>query len=83
VPTGVYGFEICSLTFKEEHRVKLFEKRVLRKIFWPKCDKATGYGGKYLMNCFMISAPHQILLGKIKPRISRWAEHVARRGEMR
>ena len=29
------------------------------------------------MSCFMTSTPHQILLGRMKSSITRWAEHVA------
>jgi hypothetical protein len=29
----------CSLTIREEHRMRVFENRVLRRIFGPKRDK--------------------------------------------
>jgi hypothetical protein len=32
----LYGSETWSLTFKEEYRLRVFENRVLRKIFGPK-----------------------------------------------
>jgi hypothetical protein len=35
----LYGCETCSLTLREEHRLRVFEKRVLRKIFGPKRDE--------------------------------------------
>jgi hypothetical protein len=38
----VYGCEIWSLTFREEHRLRVFENRVLRRIFGPKRDGVTG-----------------------------------------
>jgi hypothetical protein len=31
-----------SLTLREEHRLRVFEKRVLRRIFGPKRDEVTG-----------------------------------------
>jgi hypothetical protein len=31
-----------SLTLREENRLRVFENRVLRKIFWPRKDKITG-----------------------------------------
>jgi hypothetical protein len=34
----LYGCETWSLTLKEEHRLRLFENRVLRKIFGPRRD---------------------------------------------
>jgi hypothetical protein len=35
----LYGYETWSLTSREEHRVRVFENRVLRKIFGPKVEK--------------------------------------------
>jgi hypothetical protein len=39
----VYGCETWSLTVREEQRLRVFEDRVLRRIFGPKRDEATGY----------------------------------------
>jgi hypothetical protein len=36
----LYGYEAWSLTLREEHRMRVFEKRVLRKIFGLKRDEA-------------------------------------------
>ena len=41
-PVVVYGCETWSLTMREECRLRVFEKRVLRRIFGPKRDKLTG-----------------------------------------
>jgi hypothetical protein len=38
----VYGCEAWSLTLGEEHRLRVFENRVLRGIFGPKCAEVTG-----------------------------------------
>jgi hypothetical protein len=38
----LYGCESWSLTLKEEHRLGVFEKRVLRRIFGPKRDEVAG-----------------------------------------
>ena len=38
----LYGCETLSLTVREEHRLRVFENRVLRRIFGPKRDKITG-----------------------------------------
>ena len=38
----LYGCEIWSLTLREEHRLRVFENRVLRRIFGPKRDGVTG-----------------------------------------
>jgi hypothetical protein len=35
----VYGYEIWSLTLREERSLKVFKKRVLRRIFGPKRDE--------------------------------------------
>ena len=37
----MYGCETWSLTLREEHRLRLFESRVLRRIFGPKRDGVT------------------------------------------
>jgi hypothetical protein len=38
----LYGCETWSLTLREEHRLEVFENRVLRRIFGPKRDEVTG-----------------------------------------
>jgi hypothetical protein len=38
----LYGCETLSLTLREEHRLRVFENRVLRRIFRPKRDEVTG-----------------------------------------
>jgi hypothetical protein len=42
LPAVLYGCETCSLALREEHRIRVFEKRVLRRIFGPKTDEITG-----------------------------------------
>jgi hypothetical protein len=42
----LYGCETWSLTLREEHRLRVFENRVLRRIFWPKRDEMTGESRK-------------------------------------
>jgi hypothetical protein len=42
LPVVLYGCETLSLTLREEHRLGVFENMVLRRIFGPKRDKATG-----------------------------------------
>jgi hypothetical protein len=36
LPDVLYGYEIESLTLKEERRMRAFENRVLRRIFEPE-----------------------------------------------
>jgi hypothetical protein len=38
----LYGCETWSLTLREENRPRVFENRVLRRIFGPKRDEVTG-----------------------------------------
>jgi hypothetical protein len=41
-PVVLYGCETSSLTLREEHRLRVFENRVLRRIFGPKKNEVTG-----------------------------------------
>jgi hypothetical protein len=41
---------IYSLTLREERRLRVFEKRVLRRLFGPKRDKVRGNGENYIMS---------------------------------
>jgi hypothetical protein len=42
LPVVLYECETWSLTLREEHRLRVFENRVLRTIFGPKRDEVTG-----------------------------------------
>jgi hypothetical protein len=42
LPVVLYGCETWSLTLREERRLRLFENRVLRRLFGPKRDEVTG-----------------------------------------
>jgi hypothetical protein len=42
LPVVFYGCETWSLTLREEHKLRVFENRVLRRIFGPKRDEVTG-----------------------------------------
>jgi hypothetical protein len=83
LPVILYGCETWSLTLREELRLRLFENRVLRRIFGPKRDEVTG-GWRKLHNeelRDLYSSPSIIRI--IKSRRMRWAGHVARMGEKR
>jgi hypothetical protein len=78
VPVVLYGCE-SWLTWREERRMRVFENRVLRRIFQPKRDEVTGKQRK-LHNEFvdLYSSPNIIWV--IKSRRLRWVGHVARMG---
>jgi hypothetical protein len=68
---------------REEHRLKVFENRVLRRIFSPKKDEVTGEW-KELNNVRLndlYSSPNIVRM--IKSRIMKCARHVARMGQRR
>jgi hypothetical protein len=70
----LYGCETWSLTLREEHRLKVSEHRVLRRIFGPKRDEMTGDWRKLHNEELhdLYSSPNIIRM--------RWAGHVARMG---
>ena len=42
MPVVLYGYESWSLTLREERRLRVFENKVLRRIFGLKRDEVTG-----------------------------------------
>jgi len=79
----LYGCETWSLTLREESRLRVFENRVLRRVFGPKRDEVTGELRK-LHNEELIdlySLPNIVRV--VKSRRMRWAGHVVRMGEGR
>jgi hypothetical protein len=83
LPVVFYGCETWSPTLKEEHRLRVFENRVLSRIFGPKRDEVTGEWRKLrneeLHNLY--SSPD--IIRQVKSRRMRWAGHVARMGKER
>jgi hypothetical protein len=63
LPVVLYGCETWSLTLREEHRLRTFENRVLRRIFGPQRDEVTGEWRKLHKGSFITCTHHQILLG--------------------
>ena len=59
----LYGCETWLLTLREEPRLRVFENKLLRRIFGPKRDDVTGNGENYIMRSLMICIPHPILFG--------------------
>jgi hypothetical protein len=64
LPVVLYGCETWSLTLREERRLRMFENRVLRRIFGPMTDEVTGDWRSYIMRSFVICSHPQILLGR-------------------
>jgi hypothetical protein len=78
LPVVLYGYETWSLTLGEEHKLRVFENRVLGRIFGLKRGEVTGGWRKLhseeLHDLYSLSSIIRI----IKPRRRmRWAGHVA------
>ena len=78
----LYGCETWSITWREERRLRVFENRVLRRIFGPKKDEVTGEWRKLHNEELHDLYPSPSILLVIKTRM-RWAGHVERKGERR
>jgi len=76
----MYGCETWSLTLREERRLRVFENRVLMKVFGPKRDEVTGEWRK--LHNEELSDWYSLLniVRVVKSRRMRWAGHVARMG---
>jgi hypothetical protein len=76
-PLVLIGCETLSLILRENHRLRVFEDRVLRRIFGPKRGDVTG-GWKKLHNeelHNLYSSPN--IIRTIKSRRNRWTGLVA------
>jgi hypothetical protein len=83
LPLVLYGCETWSLTLREEHRLRMFDNRVLRRVFGPERDEVKE-GWRKLQNEELhgLYSSHSIIR-VIKARMMRWARHVACMGEVR
>jgi hypothetical protein len=74
---------VWSLTLREEHRLRVFENKVLRRTFGPKRDDVMGEWRKLHNEELrdLYSSPSIIRI--MKSKMMRWAGHVARMGEKR
>jgi hypothetical protein len=77
LPVILYGCEAWSLTLRDEHMLRVFENKVLRRLFGPKRDEVTGrwrkLHNKELRELY--SSPSIIRI--MKSRRMKWAVHVA------
>ena len=78
LPIVLYGCETWSLTMRVERRLRVFENRVLRRIFGPKRNEVTGEWRKLHNEELndLYCSPNIIRV--IKLRRMRWTGHVAR-----
>ena len=78
LPVVLYGCETWSLSLREERRLRLFENRVLRRLFGPKRDEVTGEWRKFHKEELrdLYSLPNIVRV--VKSRRMMWAGHVAR-----
>jgi hypothetical protein len=83
LPVVLYECVTWSLTLREEVRLRVFEKKFLRRIFGPKRDEVTGEWRKLHSEELhsLYSSPD--IIRQVKSRRMMWAGHVARMGEER
>jgi hypothetical protein len=82
LPGVLYGCETWSLTLGEEHRLRVLENRVLKKIFGPKREEDGSWRKLHNDELHgLYFSPNIVRV--IKSRRMRWAGHVARMGEGR
>jgi hypothetical protein len=80
LPVVLYGYETWSLTLGEEHRLRVFENRVMRKIFGPKREEDGSWRKLHNDELHSLySSPNTVRV--IKSRRLRWAGNMARMGE--
>jgi hypothetical protein len=78
----LYGCDTWSLTLRQEHRLRVFENRVLRRIFGPKREEDGSWRKLHIDELHSLySSPNIVRV--IKSRRMMWTGHVARMGEGR
>jgi hypothetical protein len=82
LPVVLYGCETWSLTLGEEHGLRVFENRVLRRIFGPQREEDGSWRKLHNDELHNLNSSPNIVR-VIKSRRMRWAGHVARMEERR
>jgi hypothetical protein len=79
----LYEYETWSLTLRKEHRLRLFENRVLGRIFGPTWDEITGeWWNSHNEELHKLNSSPDIIR-QIKSSRMKWVGYVARMGEER
>jgi len=83
LPDVLYGCGTWFFTLRKKRRLRVFENRVIRRIFGPKLDEVTGDWRKLYNEepNDLYSSPNIVRM--IKSRRKRWAGHVASMAERR
>jgi hypothetical protein len=83
LPVVLYRCAVWSITLREKQRLRVFENRVLRRIFRPKRDAVTRECRKLQSDELtdLCSSPN--IMWVIKSKRMRWAGHVAHMGKRR
>jgi hypothetical protein len=76
LPVVLYGCEIWSLTLREEHKLRVFENSVLRKIFGPKREEEQSCRRTHIELHSPYSSPNIVRF--IKSKWMKWEGLVAR-----
>jgi hypothetical protein len=74
----LYGRETWSPTLREEQRLKVFEYRVLMRIFGPKKDEIIGWRQVHNEEFHNLYSSQGIIIRMSNSRTIRWAGHVER-----
>jgi hypothetical protein len=78
LPVVLYGCETWSLTLREEYRLRVFENRVLRRIFGPRRDDLRGEWRKLHIEELRDLHSSLSIIRMIDFRRVRWEGNVAR-----
>ncbi|KDR15887.1 hypothetical protein L798_09813, partial [Zootermopsis nevadensis] len=78
LPVVLYGCETWSLTQREEHRLQVFENRVLRRMFEPRREDDGAWRKLHSLYCSKVLDRDTMQNCIIRSARLRWAGHVAR-----
>jgi hypothetical protein len=78
LPVILYGCETWSLILREEHRLRVFENRVLRRLFGPRRDEVTEGWRKLHNQALYKLYSSASIIRMVKSRRMKWPGHVPR-----